>query len=183
MTLLYLDTSALVKLYIDEPGSDRVKELALSDAGARLAICSIAQVEFHSAVWRLRRVGELDVNAAKQAAELFDSQFRDKFVRHSLDDWTLNRASELTSRHPLRAYDAVQLASCLALARTMPESPTFVCADRRLLTAAKAEGLPVLDPSEAEEPPVQDTADAEEPPVLDPAESEEPPANPPIPSP
>ena len=183
MALLYLDTSALVKLYLDEPGSERMEELASPEFGNRLAICSITQVEFHAAIWRRRRSREFGDAAAKRAIEQFNVHLRVRFARHSLDDRMLDLASELTSRHPLRAYDAVQLASCLALARTMPESPTFVCADRRLLTAAKAEGLSVLDPSESEEPPVQDPAAAEEPPVLDPAESEEPPANPPIPSP
>ena len=183
MALLYLDTSALVKLYINEPGSERMEDLAVSDADARLSICLVTQVEFHAAIWKRHRVRELGYGAAKQAAELFDSQFRDRFLRRPLNDRTLDLASELTSRHPLSGYDAVQLASCLALAATELEPPTFVCADRRLLRAAEAEGLSVLDPSEAEEPPVLDPAAAEEPPVLDPAESEEPPANPPIPSP
>ena len=148
MAFLYLDTSALVKLYIDEPGTERMIELAVSDADARLAICLVTQVEFHSAIWRRHRVRELGYEAAKQAAELFDSQFRDRFLRRPLNDRTLDLASELTSRHPLSGYDAVQLASCLALEATELESPTFVCADRRLLSAAEAEGLAVLDPNQ-----------------------------------
>lgn len=148
MALLYLDTSALVKIYIDERGSERMNELASPDADHDLAICLVTQVEFHSAIRRRRRVGELGDEAVKQAAESFDSQFRAKFLRRPLNDWTLNLASELTSRHPLRAYDAVQLASCLALEMDTGLSPTFVCADRRLLDAAEAEGLAVLDPEQ-----------------------------------
>ena len=148
MALLYLDTSALVKIYLDERGSERMSELASPDAGHRLAICSITQVEFHAAIRRLHRVGDLDNEAVEQAAESFDSRFRDRFLRRLVDDRTLNLASELTSRHPLRGYDAVQLASCLALEMDTGLSPTFVCADRRLLDAAEAEGLAVLDPEQ-----------------------------------
>ena len=73
MALLYLDTSALVKIYVEERGSERMKELALSDIGNRLAVCSITQVEFHAAINRRRREGDLDDEATKQAADLFDS--------------------------------------------------------------------------------------------------------------
>ena len=149
MALLYLDTSALVKIYVEERGSERVKELALSDVGNRLAICSVAQVEFHSAIGRKRndKKDDLDDGAAKQVAALFDSHLRTKFLRLPVDDWTLNLASDLAFRHPLRAYDAVQLAACLVLLRlSARDDLTFVSADRRLLTAARAEGLAVLNP-------------------------------------
>ena len=167
MEFLYLDTSALVKIYINEPGTDRMKELASPNAGNRLAVCSITQVEFHAAIWRRHRIRELDDEEAELAIELFNVRLETEFVRHSIDDRMLNLASELTSRHPLRGYDAVQLAACLSLARIVTESPTFVCADGDLLTAAQAEGLPVLNPAAAEEPPVLDPSEVEEPPVLD----------------
>lgn len=50
-------------------------------------------------------------------------------------------AAELVWRHPLRAYDAIQLASALWLARESRMALTFVCADRRLAAAAAAAGL------------------------------------------
>ena len=52
----------------------------------------------------------------------------------------------LVSRHPLRGYDAPQLAGCLTLKATSSGAPIFVCASRRLLAAAEAEGLTGLDP-------------------------------------
>ena len=148
MALLYLDTSALVKLYINEPGSERVEELASEYSGNSVAICSITQVEFAAAIWRRRRTGEFGDAATERTIERFNVRVRTEFVRYLIDGWTLDLASELISRHPLRGYDAVQLAGCLSLARVMPDPPTFVCSDRRLLTAAEAEGLPVLDPNQ-----------------------------------
>ena len=168
MALLYLDTSALVKTYIDERGSERMRELASPDAGNRMAICSITQVEFHAAIRRLRRVGELDGGEVERAAEQFNGHLRIRFLRRPVGDRTLDLASELTARHPLRGYDAVQLAACLVLDAGESESPTFVCSDRRLLAAAESEGLSVLDPTEEEEPPALEPAEAEEPPVPDP---------------
>ena len=148
MALLYLDTSALVKIYLDERGSERMSVLASPDAGHRLAICSITQVEFHAAIWRHRRMGDLSEVAVRQAAESFDVQFRSAFLRYPVDDQTLDLASDMVAQHGLRAYDAVQLAACLVLETRSDESPTFVCSDRRLLDAAEAEGLAVLDPEQ-----------------------------------
>ena len=148
MALLYLDTSALVKIYLDETGSERMRKLASPDEGNRLATCSITQVEFHAAIWRRRREGGLDYDTTERTIEQFNGRLRDDFLRRPVDDRTLDLASDLTSRHPMRGYDAVQLASCLALAATERESPTFVCADRALLTAAEAEGLSVLNPEQ-----------------------------------
>ena len=147
MALLYLDTSALVNIYVEERGSERMKELALSDVGNRLAICSVAQVEFLSAIDRKRREGDLDDEAAKQVADLFDSHLRTKFIRRPVDDWTLNLASVMVPRHALRGYNAVQLAACLLLSDETRMDLTFVCADRRLLNAARSEGLSVLNPA------------------------------------
>ena len=149
MELLYLETSALVKLYVWERGSERMMELALSNVGNRLAVCSVAQVEFHCTINRKRRDKDVDALEAKQAAELFDSHLRTKFIRRPVDDRTLNLASALAARHPLRAYDAVQLAACLLLSDETRMDLTFVCADRRLLTAARSEGLAVVNPDES----------------------------------
>ena len=123
MALLYLDTSAPVKIYVDERGSERMKELALSDVGNRLAVRSITQVEFHAAINGMRREGDLDDEATQQAADLFDSHLRIKFIRRPVDDRTLKLASDLAARHPLRGYDAVHLAACLILSRASLNKP------------------------------------------------------------
>ncbi len=156
MALLYLDTSALVKIYLDERGSERMRVLASPDSEYRLAVCSITQVEFHAAIWRRHRIGELDSERIEFAIERFNVRLGTEFLRCSVDDRTLNLASDMVAQHGLRAYDAVQLAACLVLETRADEAPTFVCADRRLLDAAEAEGLAVLDPEQA--PPGEDDA-------------------------
>ena len=149
MALLYLDSSALAKIYVRERGSELMTELASSDANYNLAICAITQVEFHSVISRRRREGDLDEVAVKRAGERFDDHLRNTFKRCPVDDRTLNLASVIVSRHALKASDAIQLAACLTLSGEARESLTFVCADRNLLTSARLEGLAVLNPEES----------------------------------
>ena len=149
MALLYLDTSALVKIYIAERGSERMDELTSEDAGHDLATCAITQVEFHSAVdrRRRRRGGDVGEEAAERAVDEFTDHFKSSFFLHAVDNRTLDFACVLVHRHSLRAYDAVHLAACLILLRLgARDGLTFVSADRRLLTAARSEGLAVLNP-------------------------------------
>ena len=58
----------------------------------------------------------------------------------------MEEAARLIDRHPLRAYDALQLAGCLVVRHGMPEPVTFVCADTRLCEAAGREGLAAINP-------------------------------------
>ena len=86
-------------------------------------------------------------DAAERAVERFNRRFKSEFFRYPLDDQTLDLACVLVSRHALRAYDAVHLAACLFLLRLRSRDDlTFISADRRLLTAARSEGLAVLNP-------------------------------------
>ena len=150
MALLYLDTSALVKLYISERGSERVAELVFSGDGHSLATCAVTQVEFYSAIVRRRGRGDLAEGAPERAIEEFTGQFKSAFLRYPVDDRTLDFACDLVLRYALRACDAVQFAACLFLLRLRAgDDLTFVSADRRLLTAARSEGLAVVNPDEA----------------------------------
>ena len=113
MALLYLDTSALVKLYVSERGSERMAELASPDANYSLATSAVTQVEFHSAIDRRFRMADLDEDETVLAVERFGNHFRSEVVRYPVDDRTLDLACGLVHRCALRAYDAVQLAACL----------------------------------------------------------------------
>ena len=146
MALLYLDTSALVKLYVREPGSQRMLELASTAEAHQLTVCTLTQVEVHSAIRRRQRAGDLSGEEADQTLDRFDVHLRTRFMHQAINDQTLDLALELTARYFLRAYDAMQLAGCLILRITSQESPIFVCADRRLLDAAQSEELVILNP-------------------------------------
>ncbi len=147
MTIYYLESSALVKLYVRELGTERLLKLAASGAANKFAVLSLASVEVRSAVRRRERAGEIDSVAADRLLARFQRHLEGKFLKQALTDSVLDVASVLLDRHGLRAYDAVQLSGYLAL-RTISgvEVPVFVCADRALLVAAQGEKLAVLDP-------------------------------------
>jgi len=147
LALYFLETSALVKLYIQETGTEKLLNLASPAAGNRLAILSLAQVEFRSAIRRRERNGEIPGFAAEELLESFRRHAEGRFLTQPLGDFLLDTAAVLIDRQGLRAYDALQLAGYLALCTTAtPEQPIFVCADKDLLAAAQSENLPVLDP-------------------------------------
>ena len=146
MALLYLDTSALAKLYVSELGSERMLELASAAEGHRFSVCAIAQVELHSAVRRRQRAGDMTDDAANQILARFEYHLNSRFLRQEVNEQVIELASELISRNVLRAYDAIQLAACLTLKSESHETPIFVCADRNLMRAAQSEGLATLNP-------------------------------------
>ena len=132
--ILYLDTSALVKLVVEEPGSDAVDGLA---AAAEYAVSSvIAYAECRSAIARAAQARRLDASAAVRSLErVWDAvQTLDVDVRLSV------RAGDLASRHLLRGLDSLHLASALEVAT--PTVPViFATFDRGLARAARAERL------------------------------------------
>ena len=147
MALYYLETSALTKLYVYEPGTDRLLDLTASNAGHRFAILSLAQVEFRSAIRRRQRNGDIPHNAADELIEAFRRHVEGKFLVQPCSDSVLDVALILVDGYGLRGYDAMQLAGYLSLRSISgTENPTFVCADNVLLAAARNEGCPVLDP-------------------------------------
>lgn len=148
MALYYLETSALVKLYVREPGTDRLLHLASNLSDNQIAVLAITAVEARSAIRRRERAGDIDPQSAALILDQLQRHLETRFLRQALNDTVLGGAMEMIDRYALRAYDAVQLAGCLALKTTMGrEIPTFVCADQQLLDAARSEQLPILDPA------------------------------------
>jgi hypothetical protein len=147
LALYYLETSALVKLYVKEPGTERL--LALTDRAAhnRFAILALAQVELRSAVRRRQRSGKITETVASLLLDLFQRHVEARFLTQNVTDATLDFASTLIDRYGLRAYDAIQLGGYLALRKTVgDDTPIFACSDHDLLSAATQEGIPVFDP-------------------------------------
>lgn len=148
MAAYYFDSSAIVKYYLDEPGSVWVGAI-LADPTVPVFISPIAGPEVLAAVMRKGRRGELDPEAQDEAARSFHGDFVTRFVHGALDLRTVRHAMDLIRQHPLRAYDAVQLATSRELTAALPRelSPlTFVSADSALNQIAERLGLPTDDP-------------------------------------
>lgn len=147
MALYFLDTSALVKLYVQEPGTDRLLPLIGDRPQNRLAVLAISLVEIRSAIRRRQRAGDIDASVAAAILENVQSHMETRFIRQPVNDTVIDTALEMIDRYALRAYDALQLAGCLVLCAIAAEAFTFVCADHRLLEAARSQELRVLDPA------------------------------------
>lgn len=111
--ILYLDTSALVKLYAEEAGSDEVRE-AVGDARAT-AVSEICYVEARSALARREREGFFSEEEHDLAAEQLRRDFEEVYVLRPVTGGIVSLAGDLARRHALRAYDAVHLATALDL--------------------------------------------------------------------
>lgn len=135
-----------MKLYVREPGTDLMLRLASEAPANKFTILSLATVEFHAAVRRRERGGDFDTDTAVGILAAFSKHLTDVFIRQPITEATVDMALQLVDRHALRAYDALQLAGCLLLPQREPS--TFVCSDVALTEAARAEGLPALDPAD-----------------------------------
>jgi predicted nucleic acid-binding protein len=111
--ILYLDTSALVKLYAEEPGSDEVRN-AVQEASA-VAVSEVGYVEARSALARKEREGFFSTEEHNVAAGSLSSDFRKVYLTRRVTGGVIALAGELVREHALRAYDAVHLATALIL--------------------------------------------------------------------
>jgi predicted nucleic acid-binding protein len=143
----YLDTSALVKLYVREQGTEQMLRLADPAFGHTLALLGLTRVELRSAVRQRERTGDVAHEIAANLIESMDAHLANFFLVQPLTDLVILEAAALLDRHALRAYDAVQLAGCIMLRARLGRHATFVCPDRQLVNAAEDEGLTVLDPA------------------------------------
>ena len=108
--ILYLDTSALVKLYAVEEGREEV-ERAVEEAG-RIATSAVAYAEARAALARKLREGVFSEKEHREAVAALDEDWRPLEVL-SVTDNVARFAGDLAERHALRGFDAVHLASAL----------------------------------------------------------------------
>ena len=148
MASYFLDTSALVKLYVREAGTEKMLTLAARPERPSLVILSLSRVELRAAVQRRTRSRELSEEAASAVIAAFSEHLSSVYVVQHVTEAMLEKAVDLIGRHELRAYDSIQLAACMTLPlRDSEGRATFTSADRHLLAAAEADGWPVMDPA------------------------------------
>lgn len=151
MADFYADSSVLVKRHVREAGADWFAAVADPMTGNTILTAQVSQMEVISALQRRVREGVLDAGDAARLSSDFQALCVAEYRLIALTAAVTARACLLVTRHPLRAYDAVQLAAALiaqeALAAAGVTGMTFLSSDQRLFTAAVAEGLLAADPS------------------------------------
>lgn len=110
----------------------------------------LARVEVAAALWRKHRTGELDLDDTLLLIRAFAADYAGtpdgppRFQTIEITATAVEHAAELTGAHGLRAYDAVQLASALAIRAVDKSCTTLASFDHDLIRAAAAEGFEVL---------------------------------------
>lgn len=139
--ILYLDTSALIKLYVEEPHSQAVRsEVA---GAAAVATSVLAYPETRAALARLRRENRLTDDGLSEAKAAFEADWK-AFVRVQALEPLLLRAGELAELLSLCGYDSVHLAAAEHVRIHSAGEVLFACFDDRLNRAAALLGLRTL---------------------------------------
>lgn len=146
----YADSSALVKRHVAEIGSGWIKD-EFDAAGGNIVITTkLSIVEVLSALNRRQREATLAAADYQDIAKAFLEAVELEYQIVDLTDAVLLESKRLLEIYPLRAGDAVQLASAVASQNILSgknlSTLIFLASDVRLLNAAKSEGLTTDDP-------------------------------------
>jgi predicted nucleic acid-binding protein len=143
--LFFLDTSALLKRYRQEPGSETVERLFRDPTNLLLA-SALSFAEAVGALTRSHRVGLIGQRELEEAVSgLYTDFAAGRLEWIDISHHHLMRCAALIVDYQLTANDALILTAALELQRHVP---VFVCADVRsgLLRAAESHGLSTLNP-------------------------------------
>jgi predicted nucleic acid-binding protein len=146
--IFFFDTSALIKRYLNEKGSVRVRQL-LQTGGAIFYQTFLAPLEMTSVFYRQHRDGQISIEELSLLLRSYAVHSHREYLLIPYSESLTNLAAALISRHPLRALDAIQLASALKLRSTLPPNTPpliFLSADDRLVRTARQEHLEVENP-------------------------------------
>ncbi len=145
---LFLDTSAVIKLYHKENGSEELVDILLQyEEDLVLTISDICKIEFHSAFLRRVRTKEIDREIIEQVFQYFEQDlafYHIVEVNDKVKQSALSLLDEVAWEKGLRTLDAIQLASALTAQNWLPIA-YFISADQKLLKIAK-EHFTVFDP-------------------------------------
>jgi len=142
--MIYFDSSALVKRYIKEKGTDIVH--SLTARGEAVATSKLTYPEILSAFMRKRREGDLKPESLQSVIAQLENDWGELLIV-GLNDELFPLVKSLIQKHRLKAADSIHLASALWLAETAKADVVFIASDETLLSAAKNENLEVINPS------------------------------------
>lgn len=141
--IVYFDTSALVKLYVDEPRAKPARDAA--KAADVIVTSMLTYAEMRSAFARKRRFGEITLDQLGCFKEEFETDWN-TFDIVGIEETIVRRAGDFAENYLLKGFDAVHLATADSLGRRFGDI-TFACFDTELSRAASACGMTLLPPA------------------------------------
>lgn len=136
--IIYLDTSDLVKLYVEEIGSERVRDIV--HTATVVSTSKIAYVEARAAFARKQKDDGFSSKALQKIVEDFNRDWEGYFVIE-VTDGLIRLAGDIAQKHLLRGFDSIHLASAISLKNKIRSDVYFSSNDTRLNHAAEKEGI------------------------------------------
>lgn len=136
--IVYLDTSSLVKLYVEEDESSKVDALVRSSEVTATSI--VAYAEARAAFARRFREKAFTPVEHDRIKTFFDKDWS-SYLTLSITGDMIRLAGDLAEKHALRGFDSIHLASALELRRELSTSIIFSCFDDNLQKASEREDL------------------------------------------
>jgi predicted nucleic acid-binding protein len=147
LSFYFLEATAFVKLFVQEPGTDLLIGLMEAAEDNRKLISASTPLEIYSVIRRRERAGDITADDAASALSVLRMESA-RMVQQPLNPAVIESARQLLDRSNLRWTDALQLGAALA-ARDMFQGTeiVFVSTSTHLLEAAASEGFKTLNPS------------------------------------
>lgn len=150
MAIVYIESSALVKRYLPEQGTEVIDELFDRRTSSEFFVISLpSALEIKSVFVRLAKAGRI---SDAEVRELLASFWADRTKVSSIlpfDNSLVEEASGHLDRHPVRTLDAVHVASILRVKETAQRSGErliVVACDHEVVQACREENIEVLNP-------------------------------------
>ncbi|MCK4727423.1 MAG: type II toxin-antitoxin system VapC family toxin [Desulfobacterales bacterium] len=136
--VLYLDTSSLVKLYVEEKDSSQIANLV--GASNVTATSLVAYAEARAAFARRFRERAFTANEYRVLLSSLNEDWGNYLILKVTNE-LVRRAGDLAEKHALRGFDAIHLSSAVSLCQDFSAPVVFSCSDRKLQKASELEDL------------------------------------------
>jgi predicted nucleic acid-binding protein len=136
--ITYLDTSSLVKLYVEEEDSRNVADLVGSSKVTGTSV--VAYAEARAAFARRFRETAFTSREYRRLVSSFNKDWEHYLTIRVTKD-LVRSAGDLAEKHGLRGFDAIHLSSAITLRQELSSAITFSCSDQKLQKASQLEDL------------------------------------------
>jgi len=142
----FLDSTAFIKLFVQEAGTEAIIQLMEATEDNRKLISAGTPLEVYAAIKRRERAGDISAEDSESARNILRLEAA-RMVQQPLNPAVLEASRQLLDRYAIRSAEALQLGAAV-VAREMFQGMeiTFVSANQHLLETAKAEKFGNLNP-------------------------------------
>jgi predicted nucleic acid-binding protein len=139
--IVYFDTSSLVKLYVEEIDSEKIRNFAHN--AAVVSTSKIAYAEARAAFARKQKEEGLSQKVLRKIVEDLNKDWESYFVIE-ITDGLIRFAGDIAEKYLIRGFDSIHLASAIHLKNKINSNIHFSSYDTRLNQSAEKEGIIIL---------------------------------------